>query len=53
MADELHKALGVKANLIPERDGVFDVLVDGDLIFSKSEAGRFPEPGEIAALFQQ
>lgn len=27
--------------------GVFDVVVDGRQIFSKHEAGRFPEPDEI------
>jgi selT/selW/selH-like putative selenoprotein len=25
----------------------FDVLVDGGLIFSKQQTGRFPEPEEI------
>ncbi len=28
----------------------FDVVADGALIFSKQATGRFPEPGEIAAL---
>ena len=28
-------------------DGVFDVVVDGRRIFSKHEAGRFPQPDEI------
>jgi hypothetical protein len=26
------------------------VVVDGDLLFSKGEIGRFPEAGEIAAM---
>jgi predicted Rdx family selenoprotein len=26
---------------------MFDVIVDGKVVFSKSKAGRFPEPGEI------
>jgi predicted Rdx family selenoprotein len=26
---------------------VFDVTADGRLLFSKKQAGRFPEPGEI------
>ncbi len=33
--------------LIPGVGGVFDVWVNGDLIFSKAEAGRHAEPGEI------
>jgi len=29
--------------------GVFEVQVDGKLVFSKKELGRFPEPGEVEA----
>ncbi|MBT9556811.1 MAG: Rdx family protein [Myxococcales bacterium] len=32
------------------RFGAFLVRVDGRIIFSKQDAGRFPERGEIAAL---
>jgi selenoprotein W-related protein len=32
--------------------GRFEVSLDGDLVFSKKAAGRFPKPGEIAALFE-
>jgi len=28
-------------------NGVFDVVADGDLIFSKHAAGRFPDEEEI------
>jgi predicted Rdx family selenoprotein len=28
----------------------FDVVVDGEVIFSKQEQGRWPEPGEVRAL---
>ncbi len=30
--------------------GVFEVLVDGELVFSKLATGRFPARGEVAAL---
>ncbi len=33
--------------IIPSSGGVFEVSVDGDLIFSKKESGRFPEWEEI------
>jgi selT/selW/selH-like putative selenoprotein len=33
--------------LIKGDDGIFDVRVDGELIYSKHETGRFPEPEEI------
>jgi len=35
----------VEAN--PGATGQFDVFADGQLIFSKKEAGRFPEEREI------
>jgi len=37
----------VDAVLIKGSGGVFDVRVDGALVFSKHREGRFPEPGEI------
>lgn len=33
--------------LVPGEGGVFDVVADGQRVFSKHEAGRFPEPEEI------
>ena len=33
--------------LVPGRGGVFDVRIDGELVFSQKEAGRLPEPREI------
>ena len=33
--------------MIEGSGGGFDVEVDGDVVFSKAEAGRFPEEGEI------
>ena len=32
--------------------GVFDVSVDGKLLFSKHKQGRFPEPGEILSILR-
>jgi selenoprotein W-related protein len=43
----LHKVFNVSAKLIPGSNGIFDVVIDGQLIFSRSEDKRFPEPGEI------
>ena len=39
--------MGVDATLKKGDDGIFDVVVDGRMIFSKHEAGRFPEDDEI------
>ena len=50
MAAELDKLTGSEAILIKGANGIFDVIVDGTLLFSKGDVGRFPEPGEIAAM---
>jgi selT/selW/selH-like putative selenoprotein len=47
LAEEIYKALGVKAVLTEGSKGVFDVFVDGKRIFSRAETGRLPEPDEI------
>ena len=33
--------------------GVFEVTLDGALIFSKKEEKRFPHEGELAALLEE
>ena len=33
--------------IIPSRGGVFEVTVDGELIYSKKATGRHAEPEEI------
>ncbi len=32
---------------IKGRGGIFDVRLDGELIYSKHETGRFPEDAEV------
>jgi len=34
------------------KGGVFDVRLGGRLLFSKHQAGRFPDPKEIAAALE-
>ena len=33
--------------------GVFDVTVDGELLYSKDETDRHAEPGEVLKLFTE
>lgn len=33
--------------------GIFDVHVDDQLVFSKHQAGRHAEPGELLELFEE
>ncbi len=39
--------------LVMGSKGVFDVTVDGDVLFSKHAAGRHAKPGEVLELFRQ
>lgn len=40
------------AELIRGDNGIFDVVVDGQRIYSKHETGRFPENAEIIEALQ-
>ncbi len=39
--------------LVTGSKGVFDVEVDGELLFSKKAVGRHAEPGEVLRLFRE
>lgn len=44
----MRKELGIDPQLIPSSGGVFEVLADGKLVFSKRSLGRFPtDDGEV------
>ncbi|HIF99532.1 MAG TPA: hypothetical protein EYQ54_21335 [Myxococcales bacterium] len=49
MAAAIREATGAEATLVKGGAGVFDVVAHGRLIFSKKQAGRFPETQEILA----
>ena len=38
--------------LITGEKGVFDVKVDGEMIYSKHDTGRHANPGEVLELFE-
>lgn len=38
--------------LVPGDGGIFEVRVDDELVFAKSEAGRFPESKELKQLIR-
>jgi selenoprotein W-related protein len=42
----------LEVTLIPGSNGIFDVTLDGNLLFSKRESGRFPESNEIIGLMR-
>ena len=53
MAAELKQVWAeTDVRLIPSSGGVFEVKVDGDLIFSKKALRRHAEPGEVVNLIR-
>lgn len=48
----MQNATGVAPELIPGGGGIFDVHVDGDLVFSKFAAGGFPDEAGLVAKIQ-
>jgi len=46
----LRERFGIEPDLIKGRNGVFEVTLDGDLIFSKKTLGRFPDPDEVESV---
>jgi len=53
LAAALKDRFDIESKLIEGSGGVFDVRVDGDLVFSKKVAGRFPEDDEIIEIVSQ
>ena len=39
--------------VVPGKGGIFDVHVNGELVFTKSMLGRYPEPDEVVPLLRE
>jgi len=52
LRDELQSTLQVAARISWGGLGELTVLVEGRPVFSRRQAGRVPEPGEIARIVQ-
>jgi predicted Rdx family selenoprotein len=39
--------------VVPGANGIFDVHVDGGLVFTKSMLGRYPEPDDVVPLLRE
>ncbi len=38
--------------IVPGTGGIFDVHVDGELVFTKSMLGRYPQPDDVVPLLR-
>jgi selenoprotein W-related protein len=53
LGEELKKNLGAEIELIAGSNGIFDISLDGKMIFSKFDKGRFPQPDEVIKLVKE
>jgi selenoprotein W-related protein len=50
LADSIQQSTGIQPELIKGSNGVLEVNLDGETVFSKHATGRFPEEGEVEEL---
>jgi hypothetical protein len=46
------QANGIEASIAEGDSSQFDVVRDGEVVFSKQKEQRFPQPGEVLSLLQ-
>ena len=42
-----------ETRLLHGNGGIFDVVVDGEMLYSKFDTGRHANPGEVLGLFRE
>jgi len=47
LAAKIKQALGIGSELIPGGQGIFDVVVDRELVYSKFKTGSFPDEDQL------
>ena len=52
MRSSLDSKFGIISEMRPSSGGVFEVTLNGSLIFSKKQLGRFPHDGEIVTFIE-
>jgi predicted Rdx family selenoprotein len=53
LAAVISEEFGVQPKFVEGVRGVFDVVADGALVFSKDRVGRFPDSGEIIGALRK
>ena len=52
LAAAIRQALGIEPKLVKGHNGIFDVAVDGELLFSKNRDRAFPPEAQVVARLQ-
>ena len=50
MSDRFSRVDGADIELVKSSGGVFEITVDGALVYSKKATGRFPQWKEVEAI---
>jgi selT/selW/selH-like putative selenoprotein len=50
--EEWEDVVGV-VEVVPGANGIFDVHVNGELVFTKAMLGRYPQPDEVVPLLRE
>jgi selenoprotein W-related protein len=49
LLEEMEDVIGT-VEVVTGKGGIFDVHVDGDLVFEKAMLGRYPDPDDVLPL---
>jgi selenoprotein W-related protein len=49
--EEWEREIGT-LEVVPGKGGIFDVHVDGELVFTKKMLGRYPHPDDVVPLIR-
>ena len=50
MRDRFSRIDGAEIELVKSSGGVFEITLDGGLVYSKKATGRFPTPEEVESI---
>jgi predicted Rdx family selenoprotein len=50
--EDWEDVIGV-VEVVPGANGIFDVHADGELVFTKSMLGRYPDPDDVMPLLRE
>ncbi|MEW6599343.1 MAG: Rdx family protein [Nitrospirota bacterium] len=53
LAAKIKETCDIEAKLIEGSSGIFDIAVDGKLIYSKQKTGVFPDESEIIKIINE
>ena len=53
MAEEVQEAFDIEVEFLKGFENSFEVILNGETIYSKLKTGELPKPGEIVSLIRE